>query len=303
MNTSRYDLVKTRVHSILDKPSKADHFAFTIQLLIAGVIVVNTLAIILFTVPSLGIRYRFFLDPLINTCLVIFTLEYLLRIWACSSSKTLKGKVFERFRYALHLYQIIDLISIIPLFLPFLFPRHLFLLRTVRIISIFKLGRYSGYLRSLDLLKRVLFRKREIFGIILFFLVFIILFSSTILYLVEFPVQPDKFSSIPAAMWWSVMTVTTVGYGDIIPVTPLGKVIAALFTLLGVLVLAVPSAILASGFIEERSRDQVTDQGAEVAEEKLLQIFEKMHNQGQITENEREECTSLVSLLRSKRHP
>ncbi len=303
MNTSRYDLVKARVHSILDNPSKADHFAFTIQLLIAGVIVVNTLAIILFTVPSLGIRYRFFLDPLINTCLVIFTLEYLLRIWACSSSKTLKGKVFERFRYALHLYQIIDLISIIPLFLPFLFPRHLFLLRTVRIISIFKLGRYSGYLRSLDLLKRVLFRKREIFGIILFFLVFIILFSSTILYLVEFPVQPDKFSSIPAAMWWSVMTVTTVGYGDIIPVTPLGKVIAALFTLLGVLVLAVPSAILASGFIEERSRDQATDQGAEVAEEKILQIFEKMHNQGQITDTEREEYTSLVSLLRSKRHP
>lgn len=303
MNSGRYEKVKARVHSILDEPSHDDRVALSIQLLIAGAIVVNALGIILFTVPSLGIRYRFFLDPLINTCLVIFTLEYLLRIWACTSSATLKGKVLGRLRYALHLYQIIDLISIIPLFLPFLFPRHLFLLRTVRIISIFKLGRYSGYLRSLDLLKRVLFRKREIFGIILFFLVFIILFSSTILYLVEFPVQPDKFSSIPAAMWWSVMTVTTVGYGDIIPVTPLGKVIAALFTILGVLVLAVPSAILASGFIEERSRDQVAGHGAEVAGVKLVKVFEKMHMEGQITDREREEYLSLVALLRSGHRP
>lgn len=104
-----------------------------------------------------------------------------------------------------------------------------------------------------------------------FFLVFVILFLATIMYLVENPARPDKFSSIPAAIWWAMMTVTTVGYGDIYPVTPIDQAFGSLITLAGVLLLALPSAILASGFIEERQRDNEVGHG-EMAEQILAQL-------------------------------
>lgn len=157
-------------------------------------------------------------------------------------------------------------------------------------------------MRSLDQLKRVLFRKREIFGFMLFFLVFVILFSSTILYLVENPVQPDKFSSIPAAMWWAMMTVTTVGYGDMIPITPLGKGIASLFTLMGVLVLALPSAILASGFIEERDKVKtgVLNPAQLATYADLVHHLSACHDDGILSDQEYADFLTFISNLRAK---
>ncbi len=274
------------------------------QVVIASAIIINTIGIILFTVRSISERYDYLLNPVIALCLIIFTVEYLLRIWSCTFARDPKGMVMDRFKYALHIYQIVDLISITPALFPFIFPRHLALLRTFRIVSIFKLGRYSRYMKSLDLLKRVLFRKREVFGIMLFFLIFVILFSSTIMYLVENPSQPDKFSSIPAAMWWAVMTVTTVGYGDIIPVTPLGKVIGSVVTLTGVLVLALPSAILATGFIEEREKQNLrySDPSSLSVQTELLRRFAVLHDQDVLSDQEYEEYSLMVkSLADSKR--
>lgn len=122
----------------------------------------------------------------------------------------------------------------------------------------------------------------------LFFLVFVILFSSTIMYVVENPAQPEKFSSIPAALWWAVMTVTTVGYGDMIPITPLGKIIAGFITISGVLVLALPSAIMASGFIEERERTRSLTENL-INPESSLSLIDKLgdlHSRGYITDEE-----------------
>jgi len=292
----RYDLVKVRIHALLDDPHRDDQVALLVQGVIASAIVINTIAIILFTVRSISERYDYLLNPVIAVCLFIFTVEYLLRIWSCTIARDPKGMVLDRIRYALHPYQIVDLISIIPALFPFIFPQHLALLRTLRIVSIFKLGRYSRYMKSLDQLKRVFFHKREIFGIMLFFLVFVILFSSSIMYLVENTAQPDKFSSIPAAMWWAVMTVTTVGYGDIIPITPLGKMIGSVMTLVGVLVLALPSAILATGFIEEREKAKTDDHDPELPgiEADLVRHFSDLHDRGTLSDQEFEEYKGKI---------
>ena len=297
--SERYDRIKSRVHTLLDEPDRRDQSALLIQGVIAGAIIINTLAIVIFTVKPIKEQYDSLLTPLINICLIIFTVEYLLRIWSCTFARDLKRAIFDRIRYALHIYQIIDFISITPVFFPFFFPRHLTILRTFRIVSIFKLGRYSRYVKSLDQLKRVLFRKREIFGIMVFFLVFVILFSSTLLFLVENPVQPDKFSSIPAAMWWAVMTVTTVGYGDMIPVTPLGKTIASIVTVSGVLVLALPSAILASGFIEEREKSRAgeVNQAQVMAFADLREHLSDHHDQGVLSDQEYDEYLAIISRL------
>jgi voltage-gated potassium channel len=146
---------------------------------------------------------------------------------------------------------------------------------------------------------RVLLHKQEIFAIMLFFLVFVVLFSSTIMYLIEYPAQPDKFSSIPAAMWWSIMTVTTVGYGDIVPVTPLGKLIGSVITLAGVLVLALPSAILATGFIEERekSREEYTSPEKIIIHGDLVRHFTNMHDKGILPDQEYEKYLEKIHRL------
>ncbi|EHQ34703.1 ion transporter [Methanoplanus limicola] len=252
---SRLERAKARIQALMEKPAPGDKIARFTHVFLALVIITNTIAVVIFTIPSVEVSFSSGLNLIITFCLLVFTIEYILRIWSCTSAPTITGRFSERLRYATGFYQIIDLISIIPLIFPVFFPTDFALLRGFRLISIFKLGRYARNSTSLALLKRVVIKKREIFTIMIFFLVFVILFSSTIMYLVENHAQPDKFSSIPAAIWWAMMTVTTVGYGDIYPITPLGKTIGSFITLAGVLLLALPSAILATGFIEERQKN------------------------------------------------
>jgi voltage-gated potassium channel len=287
--------VKSRVYAILEKSPGKDRLAILVQVILAIVILLNTILVVIYTVPSIAIKYWFPINVTITFCLLVFTAEYILRLWSCTTAPTSRARTAERLRYATGFFMIIDLISIIPLFFPFFFPKDFALLRTFRLLSIFKLGRYARYSDSLALLKRVIFKKREIFTIMVFFLVFVILFSSTIMYLVENSAQPDKFSSIPAAMWWAVMTVTTVGYGDIIPVTPLGQTLASVMTLAGVLLLALPSAILATGFIEERQKDHdapsLTSSGNEI---ELLERLAALKKDGHISDDEFETLKHLV---------
>lgn len=297
---SRYAQAKTRVRAILDHPEKDDRAAMVVQIILAATIVINTISVVIFTVPTVSLLYENVLNTIITVCLGIFAVEYVLRIWSCTLTNDPKQKVLDRIRYALHFYLIIDLISIIPFVFPYLVPGHVALLRLVRLVSIFKLGRYTRYSTSLSLFRKVLLKKREIFAIMGYFLIFILLFSSTVMYLVEYPAQPDTFSSIPAAMWWSITSVTTVGYGDIIPVTPLGRILAGLFILSGILVLALPSAILASGFMEEREKERLLEQGHELispgSKKALLERMESLYREKRITESEYQEFRSILDI-------
>jgi voltage-gated potassium channel len=293
--SSRYDRIKSRVQTILNATPVGDRTAIAIQSFLAIIILTNTITVVISTLPDLSFSFRHLLLSIITICLSIFTIEYILRLWSCTHSSTIRGMVTDRLRYATQIYMVIDLISIIPIIFPFVFLQDYSLLHVFRLLSIFKLVRYARNSEALKLLRRVIFRKREIISILVFFLVFEILFSSTIMYLVENAAQPDKFSSIPAAMWWAVMTVTTVGYGDIIPITPWGKTIAGLVTIGGVLLLALPSAILASGFMEERQKEQAFQDhpGAE-AGISLLERVGALKERGLITEEEFEEYKALI---------
>ncbi|PKG31865.1 potassium channel family protein, partial [Methanoregula sp.] len=146
-------------------------------------------------------------------------------------------------------------------------------------------------------LKRIFFHKREFLSFLRFALIFNILFFSTMLYLVEYDAQPDKFSSIPAAMWCAVMTVTTVGYGDIYPVTVAGKIITGLVTITGVILLAVPAAILASGFMEERERmrHMMSDRHASLHSElELVERAGMLRDKGILSDQEFEEYKARI---------
>lgn len=284
----QYNEVKSRVHAILDEPSWDDRTTRVVHLLIAAIILVNTIAVILFTVRSYRIHYFSLLNLIIMICILVFFAEYILRIWSCTNTRDPLHMITDRVRYASSPYLLIDLVSILPLFVPFIIPQDIAIIRLSRLLSIFKLGRFTRHATSLRQLRWVIRRKSEIFVIMLFFLVFVILFSSTVMYIIEYPAQPDTFSSIPAALWWAVMTVTTVGYGDIIPVTPVGRMIAGMVTISGVLILALPSAIMAAGLIEERERTN-RQVPSEITPESAIRLIEKLgdiHSRGFITDDE-----------------
>ncbi|MDP2798111.1 MAG: ion transporter [Methanoregula sp.] len=300
--TSRYDRIKSRVNTILNTYPNEERTALGVKYFLAIFILANTIAVVISTITDLPLSLCSQLFTIISVCLLIFAIEYILRLWSCTQNPTFIGRVKDRLRYATGIYMIIDLISIIPILFPFIFPKDYAMLHIFRLLSIFKLVRYTRHSDALQLLQRVVFKKREIISFLVIFLVFEILFSSTIMYLVENAAQPDKFSSIPAAMWWAAMTVTTVGYGDIYPITPLGQTITGMVTIGGVLLLALPSAILAAGFMEERQKEQIhyNHYGTE-AGISLLERVGTLKERGLITEEEFEEYKALI-LPRVREH-
>ncbi|MRS13056.1 MAG: ion transporter [Actinobacteria bacterium] len=222
---------------------------------LATLIVLNVLAVILESVRSIGEPFATAFYAFEVFSVAVFTIEYVLRIWSCTADSRYSNPVLGRIRYALTPMVLIDLLSFAPFYLvalPFDL-RFLRVMRLFRLLRVLKLGRYSD---SLSLVTRVLRRKRsDLVAAVVVLLVMLVL-ASSVMYYVEREAQPDVFSSIPAAMWWGVVTFTTVGYGDVYPVTPLGKVLGSLIALLGIGLFALPAGILASGFSEERERVQ-----------------------------------------------
>ena len=177
---------------------------------------------------------------------VVFLVEYMLRLWAAPENPDYAGR-FGRLRWMATPAAIIDLIAVSPLFLTFA-GASLFWLRFARIIRVLRLARLGPLSSAIDLLFATLHERRYELGVAGIIALMTLLLSSTMLYLAEAGAQPETFGSIPRAMWWSVVTLTTVGYGDAYPVTVLGKVCAAFVAISGIGLIAMPTGILAAGF-------------------------------------------------------
>ncbi len=176
-----------------------------------------------------------------------FTIEYLARIWVHAEDNPASPWI-SRLRYLFTPLALIDLLAILPFYLGLFIQFDTRYLRVIRLLRILKLTRYAS---SLNTLLQVL--KNELPTIIsaLSILLILITLTASMMYLVEHEAQPDKFGSIPQAIWWSVITLTTVGYGDVVPVTSTGRILGMLITILGVGIAALPAGILASGFTTE----------------------------------------------------
>jgi voltage-gated potassium channel len=155
---------------------------------------------------------------------------------------------------------IIDLIAILPFYLPLLLPFDLRVIRAFRLFRLLRVLKLSRYSESMRVLGNVILSKKEELFICIFTGLVLLIVSSSVMYFIESEAQPEKFSNIPEAMWWGVATLTTVGYGDIYPVTPLGRIIGAMVSILGIGMFALPAGILASGFAEEIRRTHERDE-------------------------------------------
>ena len=254
-----YDRAKKRVFNVLEQAGDDDRLSFWCDSFLLVLIALNTLAVILVTVPSLAARYGPFFIWFEVVSVVIFTIEYMLRLWICTLRERFRAPVRGRLRFMITPLALVDLVAILPFYLPMLIHIDFRFIRVLRFVRLFRLLKMSRYLRSLRLLGMIAHEKKEELLIALGMVLVILLFASSGMYVTENAAQPEAFSSIPAAMWWGIATLTTVGYGDIYPITPLGKVLGSIIALLGVGLFALPAGILASGFNDIMRRRNVRE--------------------------------------------
>lgn len=252
MDTTRKEWVYEILEIRMPEIRLGRYIAGTLSLLI----LINVIAAVLETDVGILSAYGGLLDVLAAFSVMVFTLEYILRVWCCTANPEYRNPVWGRLKYMRTPIAIIDLLVIMPFLLtPVLtaYPGVISIIRFSRIFWILKIGHYSN---SFKTFWRVLSAKRgEMF--IAFFVMFVLLIlGSALIFFAEHDAQPQKFSSVLASMWGGIETMATIGYGDMVPVTSLGKLIAGIVALLGVGLFALPAGFLASGFIEEVHRKE-----------------------------------------------
>ena len=249
------DFSRKRVWTLLEPASDKDTISKITDIFLVSLIFFNILMVILETVESLYLNYKTFFRNFELFSVTIFSIEYIGRLWSCVENKSKsETNTKARIKYIFSFSALIDAIAILPSLLAFLFPT--VDLRFVRALRIFRLLKFSRYSSSINTLLVVLWDQRKSFGAAFFILFIILIISSSGMYLVEKDIQPDKFGSIPQSMWWSIVTLTTVGYGDVYPVTSMGKFFGSIIIILGIGTVALPSGILASGFTDQLKRRQ-----------------------------------------------
>lgn len=224
-----------------------------VDAVLCGLIVVNVAAAALSTVDTYYARHHMAFDLIEVVSVLIFTVEYAARLWVAVEHPLYREySAFQaRLRYAVSPLAVIDLLAIAPFYLVIFFNADARILRIFRLVRLLKLARYSP---ALGTLARVLAAERRALAAALVVMGGLLLTAATAGYYAERHAQPESFASVPHAIWWALATLTTVGYGDVVPVTVLGKVIGAFVMLFGLGMFALPIGIIASGFANEIHR-------------------------------------------------
>ena len=248
--------MKKRIYQILTVSKKRGDMSWWFDIFLITLILCNTISIVFESVESIRNEYQVFFENFELISVLIFSLEYVLRVWTANEDKEFKTPITGNVRYALTPLAIIDLLAILPFYLPMI-GFDLRFLRIMRLFRLFRIFKIARYLKALKLINEVAKEKREELLISIVFTLFMLLITSTLMYYIENDVQPDKFSSIPETMWWGIATLTTVGYGDVYPITALGKLMGGIIAILGIGLFALPTGILASGFTEQLAKNKM----------------------------------------------
>lgn len=240
---------RRRLHLILDPKEKGGWVENLFEFILVTIIVLNIVAIILASVEEEFNHYQQLFHYFEIFSVIFFTVEYVARMYAIVENPAYSDPVRGRLRYARRPMAIVDLLAFLPFYLTFL-PIDLRFLRIFRLMALFRMFKIARYMQALDIFKRVIYERREQLFLSFIFILFILVIISFFMFYAEHEAQPEKFGSIPKTMWWGVATLTTVGYGDSVPITTWGKVMGGLFAIAGVGFLALPAGILSSGFYE-----------------------------------------------------
>lgn len=248
--------LRKKVYDLLEPSVSANRAGSIIELAMILLIFLNILAIVLESVKELYASYGDFFLTFETFSVIIFSVEYALRIWTAPEDPRYAGRL-GRLRFGLTSMSIIDLLSVLPFYLSLLPSFFALDLRFVRIIRLFRLVRLlkvARYLKALNLIQAVFRERKEQIFLSVIFIIFLLVIVSTLMFYIEHEAQPDAFSSIPATMWWGIETLTTVGYGDLVPKTQLGKLFGGMIAILGIGLFALPAGILSSGLTDQMQK-------------------------------------------------
>ena len=239
---------KARVFEIISKAENGDRASRIFDNTIMSLIAISIISIILESFQTIATKYSNIFKAIEFVSVLVFLFEYLLRIW--TANYLYPKEKHPHIRYVFSVMAIIDLLAILPFFLPFVsvdlrFLRMVRLFRLFRLLRVLKLGRYFD---ALTIIVKVIRQSASqlIISVVLCF--FVMLFSAIIMYTVENPVQPEQFPNVIASLWWAICTLTTVGYGDVYPITSIGRFFASVISLVGIGIIAIPTGIIAAGF-------------------------------------------------------
>jgi voltage-gated potassium channel len=248
--------LRARTHALLT-PDEGGRAGAAVDTFIMGLIALNVLAVIVETVPGFAAAYGDAFAAFELLSVAVFTAEYAARIWSAPEDPAYAAPLRGRVRFASRPLIVVDLLAILPFYLASVLPLDLRIVRAFRLIRFFRLLKLARYSQSMRAFARVLREKKEDLVVAGAANLLLLTVASSLMYFAENEAQPEAFSSIPEAMWWGIITLTTVGYGDVTPVTALGKVLGAVVAILGIGLFALPASILASGFIEEATREEL----------------------------------------------
>ena len=277
--------MRDRALRILEKGQAGDVASMFCDYFLSSLILINVICICLESVPEIAVAYAAPLALVEAFSMTVFSVEYLARIWV-SASKVGDGptEVSRRLRYVFGWQGMVDAVAILPNFLTYIgFGMDLRWVRILRLLRLLKINHYSPAFKTLF---DVLSEERYSLSATLYLLFVAMFFSSAALYVLEGEIQ-EGFRSIPDAMWWSIITLTTVGYGDVSPITGLGKVAGALTAVMGVMTVAMMTGIVASSFANKMAQRKERLQN---------QIIESLDD-GVITDDELEQIESLAQSL------
>lgn len=286
---------------LLEHTRRDDLAARALEVILVILILANGVAVVLESVPSIGESHATAFARFELVSIVVFTAEYAARLWSSVEldDPRYKHPLWGRLRYATTPLAIIDLLAILPFYLSFLVAVDLRVLRVLRLLRMFKLTRYSA---AMNLMLAALRQEMSAIAAALFVLMLLLIIASSLAYLAEHEAQPEAFGTIPHAMWWAIVTLTTVGYGDVVPITPWGKVVGGLIGIIGIGMVALPAGLLASGFSEqlhERRRefeaavDQILADGIITADEG--QRLKQLRDHLGLTDHQAAEIARLIA--------
>ncbi len=249
-----YLKIQRRTSQLLSKGNLADKPSQYVDMILFILIVLNIAAVCLESVKHIGNEYKVAFNAFEFFSVVIFSIEYVLRVWSAPARNDLGNStnIIKRMKYIFSFTGLIDFLAIIPSILPYFFGGlDLRWLRVLRLLRLLKISNYSSALEDFFSAIKADWRS---FSAALYLMVIALFLSSALMYIAEHDSQPEKFSSIPETMWWGLITLTTVGYGDVSPVTPLGKIIGAFTAIMGVCTVALLTGIVASAFANQRAQ-------------------------------------------------
>jgi voltage-gated potassium channel len=279
--------LKQKIYNLIRDDDENDLLSTIIDYSLIGLILINVILVIVDTFPMPDYYYPI-AQGIEFFSVMVFTIEYGLRLWTSTLMFPTLSKTKARVKYASKFMAIVDLLAILPFYLPFIFPVDLRVLRMLRMLRLLRLFKVSRYTDSIKTIANV-FKNRApqlISSTLIVFLLMVI--ASVVMFNLENEVQPDVFENAFSGMWWAVATFTTVGYGDIFPITAGGRLVAGLISMLGIGLVAVPTGIISAGFIEQITLDknkeetpvENNDQISKIKEAKKL-LDDKLINENQ----------------------